>query len=141
MARKELFADELVPENGEQTIEIVTGPKAMEAAEMEAFMNEKVNIIIHDSQSEDDLKVVVLSVNGINHPVMRGEETPVKRFFVESLARAKTTHNKQLPRTPENADRNDLIPRVSLSYPFSIIEDRNPKGGQWLRAILGERSV
>jgi hypothetical protein len=35
---------------------------------------------------------------------------------------------------------NNMVPRHALRYPFTVIEDRNPKGGPWLRNILAERN-
>lgn len=60
-----------------------------------------------------------------------------KRKYVEVLARSKsdsikTRHDDANVERP----RNSIERRSSSNYPLSIIEDRNPKGHEWLSRIL-----
>ena len=105
--------------------------------DMEAFMNEIVKIRITESNREGDLKVVPLTVNDRTHPVMRGRETPVRRMFVECLARAKETTYQDALENPMDPSSIVRVPATALSYPFTVIED-SQRGRKWLEKILAE---
>lgn len=105
----------------------------------EAFMNEVVVVHAHASTNENDPPHFILSVNGTNQPVFRGQNTPMKRKYLEVLARMKTTNFTQPPRDNMNPEPgNALIPHTGMVYPFQVIEDKNPRGPAWLSAILQE---
>lgn len=118
-------------------LEQITGGSATdEQMALEMFMNEIVTIVVAESADEEALPIVTLTVNGVTQPIMRGIATPVKRKYVEALARAKETKYKQAL-----ADHNDpssitMVPRTALAYPFSVEKDANPNGMAWLRDIL-----
>src|SRR5512147_2256507 len=61
----------------------------------EAFMNEHVTIMIHPTTDENQPNHVILNVNGVNQPVVRGVQTVVKRKYLEVLARMKETKYSQ----------------------------------------------
>jgi hypothetical protein len=127
-------------QNTELTLDRVSQDKSLSAqARDAAFMEEIVEIEVHPSTNENDPSHVILNVNGINQPVFRGYPTKMRRKFVEVLARMKQTSYSQRPTDYINPERsNELIPRTGLAYPFQVLEDRNPKGIAWLRAILAE---
>lgn len=106
----------------------------------EAFMHEPVTIMIHESTDENDVDLVQVWVNGAPSFFQRGQPTIAKRYVVERLARAKRTGYSQNLDERLGEAMNNLKPRHALKYPFSVIEDRNPKGGAWLRQILAERT-
>jgi hypothetical protein len=108
-----------------------------DAIELEAFMNEPVTIIVHQAVEEGQLSVQTPNVNGINQPIIRGQEVTVRRKYVEALARCRTTKYTQ------NIDQRDLsniqmVEQTVVSYPFSIIKD-TAKGAAWIKKILAER--
>jgi hypothetical protein len=108
-----------------------------DALEHEAFMNEPVTIIVHQAVEEGQLPIQTPSVNGVNQPIIRGQEITVKRKYVEALARCRTTKYVQ------NIDQRDLsniqmVEQTVVSYPFSIIKD-TAKGAAWIKKILAER--
>ena len=109
-----------------------------DALELEAFMNEPVKILVHPAVEEGQLEVQVPNVNGINQPIIRGQEITVKRKFVEALARCRTTKYDQVI-DPIDRSNIQMRERTVVSYPFSILEDRNPKGAPWIKGILAER--
>lgn len=118
-------------------VEVVSGVSASDdAMALEAFMNETVIILVHDAVSEESLRVVTPIVNGIMQPIMRGVPTPVKRKYVEALARAKETLYTQVTTDPNRPDSLDMMPRTALAYPFAIERDDNPNGRAWLRNLL-----
>ena len=122
-----------------KAIEPVTGePAAKTAIEKEAFMNEPVRIIVMETGEEGSLQVITPCVNGVNQPIVRGQETVVKRKFVEALARCRTTKYQQR-HNPIERDKIENVPITVQTYPFSVLEDRNPKGRAWLQGIVAEK--
>ena len=111
---------------------------AKTAIEKEAFMNEPVRIIVAETGEEGSLQVITPCVNGVNQPIVRGQETVVKRKFVEALARCRTTKYQQR-HNPIERDKIENVPITVQTYPFSVLEDRNPKGRAWLQGIVAER--
>lgn len=79
-------------------------------------------------------------VNGRSQFFQRGTPQEVKRYFVERLARAKRTSYSQNLDERLGESMNNMQSRHALRYPFSVIEDKNPKGSAWLRQILAERT-
>lgn len=136
MATKEINAAEALPEYGERIIDPITSVTEDEL-KSELFLNEPVTIMIHDSVSENDLKIVTPSVNSINQPIQRGVHTIVKRKYVEALANGKQIRYTQRS-DPREPDKIENVPHTSLSYPFSVIEDKNPIGAIWLRNLLSQ---
>lgn len=147
MARKELDASsEYLGKAGEYTIdelgnagvEVVDRPLTLNKVEHEKFMAEPVTVMIHDTTDRNASQIVQLGVNGRTQMMVRGKPQTVKRCYVERLARAKETgYAQDLDRMDEGL--NNVTMHHALSYPFSVIHDPNPKGGDWLRGILSER--
>lgn len=122
-----------------KAVEPVTDEQAAKTAiEKEAFMNEPVRIIVAETGEEGSLQVITPCVNGVNQPIVRGQETVVKRKFVEALARCRTTKYQQRHH-PIERDKIENVPITVQTYPFSVLEDRNPKGRAWLQGIVAER--
>ena len=121
-------------------IEIVDRVLTADKAETEMFMAEKITIIVQDSSDENDHEIVETWVNGRVQRFLRGQAQLVKRCYVEALARAKRTTFKQtLDERNGEQSFNQMRPHHSLAYPFTVLEDRNPKGQAWLRSVLAQR--
>jgi hypothetical protein len=103
----------------------------------EAFMEELVTILIQRSAKEYEPKVVVVDVNGINQPIVRGVPTKIKRKYLEVLARCYDSTYRQENRTNDPTKISEVITKV-FAYPFTVIYDPNPDGQQWLESIVGE---
>lgn len=104
----------------------------------EAFMNELVEIEIAETTDENQPPHVLLNVNGVSMPILRGQPVRVKRKYVEVLARCKETKYKQPTRDMGNPEAgNQLIGATALTYPFQVLAD-SPKGTAWLRAVRAE---
>lgn len=117
-------------------VEMVTEREFIDSAEAEAFMNELVKINVHTEGVPGSLPVVVVTVNGTNQPIIRGRDQYVKRKYVEALARSRITNYEQ---QVEDASKPEVIrmrDMTSLTYPFAVREDRNPRGARWLERIL-----
>lgn len=122
----------------DQSIETPTTIEFGREIAEEAFMNEIVVIEIATTTNENEPNHVILAVNGVNQPVFRGTPTPVKRKYVEVLARCKETKYTQHQVNPYEPDRIEMRARTALVYPFQVLEDKNPKGRAWLQAVISE---
>lgn len=104
----------------------------------EAFMNEIVEIEIAPTTDENSPTHVLISVNGVNMPLMRGTPIKLKRKYVEVLARCNETKYKQPTRDMSNPEvGNQLMGNTALTYPFHVNED-TPRGRAWLKAVRSE---
>lgn len=110
--------------------------------ENELFMNEPVTVMVADTNDEQDADALVqVSINGRNQFFVRGVPQTVRRCYVERLARAKkTSFSQNLDERQGEEVFNRMKSHNALRYPFTVIEDKNPVGGAWLRAILSERT-
>ena len=106
----------------------------------EAFMNELVTVMVHSTTDENQPNHVVVNCNGMNQPLIRGVPTTVKRKYVEILARMKETKYTQITRNTSAPDQIDMVARHGLSYPFDLVEDKNPRGRAWLQNVLAEQA-
>ena len=106
----------------------------------EAFMNELVTVMVHATTDENQPNHVVVNCNGMNQPLIRGVPTTVKRKYVEILARMKETKYTQITRNTSAPDQIDMVARHGLSYPFDLVEDKNPRGRAWLQNVLAEQA-
>jgi len=105
----------------------------------EAFMNELVTVVVHDSTDPNQPNHIIVNVNGTNMPFMRGVPTLAKRKYVEVLARMKETRYTQRTPNPSEPDRIVNEARTSLVYPFAVTEDKNPRGRAWLAQVMAEQ--
>jgi hypothetical protein len=112
-------------------------PRMIRKMEIEKFMAEPVTVQISDV-SEDQADIgFVIEVNGDKEFFRRGETKTVKRKFIEGLARAKKTAFKNQQSTNANGEPEFIYPsKTGLRYPFSIMNDANPRGAQWLQSVL-----
>ncbi len=109
------------------------------------FMEEPVEIMIHESTDPNAEQFVFCAVNGEGagtHKLPwlpRGIPVTVKRKFVERLARAKPIALSTFDTTDATgALAKGLRSRRALAYPFSVIHDTNPRGASWLKGVLAE---
>ena len=103
------------------------------------FMEEICDVYVHSSANENDPPHFILNVNGINQPVFRGQVTPMRRKFIEVMARMKETKFSQPAMNMANPEAgNVVIPRTMQVYPFDVRRDPNRMGPAWLSHILAE---
>ena len=121
-------------------IEIETAPAnalSDHAAQL-AFLEEKVDVMVHESADPNAEPIVETWVNGVAQRFIRGQVQTVRRKYVEVLARAKNT-NVTTKESFRNGERGtDILKHTALKYPFSVMRDDNPKGGQWLKGVLAQ---
>lgn len=124
----------------DRIVEPVDGPVGQEFFDELKFMEEPVEVMVHESAADNVSPIVEVFHNGVPQRFLRGQVQTVKRKFVEVLARAKKTGYSQ----QVYADRlsgeavQRMIPHTALQYPFNIVSDKNPLGSAWLRKILAE---
>lgn len=140
LGKEEQFNIGVIGTGEPPAIEIIDRVVPTDVLEIEKFMQEPVTVMIADSNDENDTELVQVSVNGNRQFFQRGRPQEVKRYFVERLARAKRTSYTQNLDERQGEGMNNMVPRHALRYPFTVIEDKNPKGGEWLRGILAERN-
>ena len=120
-------------------IEVVDRVLTTDKAETELFMAEKITVLVHDSSDPTDDEIVQTWVNGRVQRFKRNEPNFVKRCYVEALARAKrTTYRQTLDERMGTQAFNQMRPHHSLAYPFTVLEDKNPKGRAWLLSVLAQ---
>ena len=119
-----------------EPIEKVSETDFVKAAELEAFMNQVLTIIVHHSNRENAQKVPSPGVNGIHNPIIPGVKTKVKRKYVEALARDRTIQYNQIFPNVRHPDRYVMQPVPILSHQFTVLDDPDPRGPAWLRSIM-----
>lgn len=107
--------------------------------DQEKFMEEVCDVYVHSSANENDPPHFILNVNGFNQPVFRGQVTPMRRKYIEVLARMKETKYSQPAMNMANPEAgNVVIPRTMQVYPFEVRRDPNRLGPAWLSNVLAE---
>lgn len=122
------------------TIEVVDGPDFKEHAAALAFMEEKVEVIVHPSPIPDDAPIVETWNDGRRQIFIRGMKQWVRRKFVECLARAKPiNYTQQIVKNEQTGDVvQRMIPAQGARYPFSVVTEPNPSGHAWLAKVMAE---
>jgi hypothetical protein len=120
----------------EEGIEIVQNVKLDDYAAELAFMEEKIEIEVHESTDQNAHALVDVYCNGVAQRFIRGQRQVVKRKFVNILVDARQTAMK----TTTQVNGDDVVNRIdkhtALRFPFSVMRDDNPKGRDWLRQRL-----
>jgi hypothetical protein len=133
-------APKSITELGDNRIEQLTENDVItkQGLELEKFMNEPVTIRVHDDSAEGSLPVICPNVNGINQPIIRNHDQTIKRKYVEALARCRTTVYDQAVPNPAEPANIQMVAKTMLSYNFQVVEDKNPRGRDWLKNILAQ---
>lgn len=101
------------------------------------FMEEFVEVMLHESTDENAENPVFTACNGVPQYFSRGQVQRVRRKYVAILASCKEHAISTPEYTAGDGSRAMAIKRTSsLKYPFSMINDPNPRGPAWLRSLL-----
>lgn len=132
-------------------------PKHIENEYLERLKmdNDPVTIMIAKGNEQKPALTVPVWVQGIGAEVLKDGkwvqlgwlpvDIPVttKRKFVEALARARPVNvdNEVIGGMNPLGDlpKNQIRHTARALNQFSVLEDRNPKGGEWLRRLAAER--
>lgn len=135
----------------EQIIVPIDSPLGSSQVENLAFAEEPVTIRIAKSSEKFAPKVVDCWVNGkgaeifVNGKWLEFGCMPIempfttKRKYVEILARSKVdTVTTQTGSMADEKPANNIDRSTSSKTPFTMIQDKNPKGSEWLTRLLME---
>ena len=123
-----------------KVIEPVDADIKSDHAQKLIFMEEMVTIHLHDPQDNNPEPIVTVGVNGRVKYLQRGVQHTLPRKYLEVLARARRTNYRTMDSTTPDGGRTTVLRATTvLQYPFTVIEDKNPKGEPWLRAIMNEK--
>ena len=104
----------------------------------EAFMNQYLVIMVYEDNREGALRMVTPNVNGNTQPIMRGAKQKVRRKYVEALARSVVTRFDQRRQDPFDPASLVMVPVTRQTYPFTIINDPDPRGPAWIESLLNQ---
>lgn len=139
-AEASLIARGLELDDDQPDIQVVAETDLASTASDEKFMNEVVTVMVHPTTDPNASPYALLNVNGERVVVMRNVPTQIKRKHLEVLARLKET--RWVQSVPDGfigqIDQGSLRGHTGLVYPFSVLEDKNPKGGAWAANIMAE---
>jgi len=124
--------------NGGGVVQPVDKPLSKDYMDELAFMEEIIEIMVHEADDPAAENPVAAGNNGRVVYFQRGVPTKARRCIVDSLI----TKTDRIS-TPEffngAGERARAIRRTSaLKYPFSVISDPNPRGVEWLRRRMAE---
>jgi hypothetical protein len=120
-------------------VQQVDGPVSKDKLEALRFNEEVLTVMVHDTTNPSEEPIPEVWNDGIVQRFIRGREQQVKRKYVEILARAKrTTRGNEKYKDLNGDDAYRYPAHTALRYPFSVINDPNPKGRDWLRGILAQ---
>jgi len=104
------------------------------AAEL-AFMEEPVEIYLHEGSHQNDEPVVDIGVNGVHIYLDRGKNHTIKRKYLLNLATSRPTTYRTVDAVDRDGVRTvNLKAHTSVKYPFAVTQD-SQKGLDWLRRI------
>lgn len=142
------FAEDGTPEEDVPEIIVESNLSSIKEKAARLSFNEEFLVIqLHASTDPNAEQMVYVAVNGVgagpNGIPWLPRDTPIKlkRKFVERLCRARPVAYGNVEKINEMGERVITYPKTSaLKYPFSVIEDKNPIGGQWLSDLLSNRA-
>lgn len=120
-------------------IDLVGANAIQDLASELAFLEEPVDVLVHESTDENAAMLVDVYHNGVPQRFVRGVPLTVKRKFLYVLATSKETNVKTKVNPTGGADGgpvNQITKHTALRYPFSVIRDDNKRGSDWLRNVL-----
>lgn len=124
----------------EPTIDSIATTDLGPIAREEAFMHEKVTIMIMATTDANAPPYADVSVNGQKAVIRRNQKTVILRKHLEVLARMRET--RWVQESPEGytgaVGMESLRGHSANVYPFSVLKDDNPLGAAWLEHILSE---
>lgn len=106
----------------------------------EAFMRDELEVFFNDPGNENEPSLVEVNVNGDYRMVVRGDTAKLRRYHVAVLANAKQSRVRQRKIVSPDGSMGFQEENVlSLTYPFQVMHDPNPKvGAPWLKKMLAQ---
>lgn len=127
----------------QQEIDVASTADALrlaEVADLEAFMNDPVKVLVMSTTDANAPPYADISVNGIKVVIRRNVPTLIRRMHLEVLARMRETRWVQPElESLKAAGMETLRGHTALCYPFTVLDDpAGKKGGAWLESIFAE---
>lgn len=106
--------------------------------DQEMFMRDELEVFFNEPNNENEASFVEVNVNGDYRMVIRGETAKLRRYHVAVLAQAKQSRVRQRKVVSPDGSMGFQEENVlSLTYPFQVMHDPNPKQGvPWLKQLL-----
>lgn len=124
---------------GARQIETVTEREFESVKEMEAFMNERVTIVVHKTADKNESPRVPVGLNGEIVWLPRDIPVRIPRRLVGVLAQSQEASFSTDDNPNPNADEGKIITRrKAMATQFSVMHDPNPLGAAWLRRAIRE---
>lgn len=102
----------------------------------EAFMREPVVIRIHSTTNENEPFVADISLNGVPCPLPREVPLRIPRAFVEVVASSQIrAYRQERVGDPDASEGMRTKRTTGASFPFQVLQDKNPRGRAWLERI------
>lgn len=120
----------------EEGIEIVSDKGIDKYARDLAFMEEMIEVEMHESTDMNASPIEDVYCNGVVQRFIRGVPIAVKRKFVQILADSKATAIRVDVGIQGDQVVNRVNKNTAVRYPFRVIRDDNPMGAAWLRQVL-----
>lgn len=120
----------------EDGIEVVPAAGMSDYTKELAFMEEMVEVEVHESTDPNAEPIVDLYCNGTPQRLIRGVPAAVKRKYVQILANARQTSLTTTVKVDGDNVVNRIDKHTAVRYPFRILRDDNPRGASWLRSLL-----
>lgn len=110
-----------------------------EVAEYEAFMNERIGIVIAEANTAKEMPLVPVGVNGDQKWLPRDRPIVVRRHHLERLLRASQAEFKVKPLPDKDLDEGQRTESRNLpSYHIQVLRDDNPMGVRWMARMRRE---
>lgn len=109
-----------------------------DALDEEAFMRDELEVFFNEPGNEHEPGFVEVNVNGDYRLAVRGDTTKLRRYHIAVIAQAKQSRVRQKKIVnPDGSMGFQEENILSLTYPFQVVHDPNPKlGGPWLKKLL-----
>jgi hypothetical protein len=106
----------------------------------ESFMRDELEVHFNEPGNENEPSFVEVNVNGDYRMVVRGDTAKLRRYHIAVLANAKQSRVRQRKIVAPDGSMGFQEENVlSLTYPFQVMHDPNPRMGvPWLKKLLSQ---
>lgn len=120
-------------------IEVIHPARMRSLAAQEAFMNEKVVVMIEADEDPNSPMFIYTGHQGITQYIKRGTAQAIKRKFLYSLVAAKRTQMAcTFGKNPDGSEFNRLVGRTNTTYRLNVIQD-SPEGLKEFQVWMQEK--
>ena len=108
--------------------------------DQEAFMRDELEVLFSEPATEHEPAYAEVNVNGDYRLAVRGDTTKMRRYHLAVLANAKQSRVRQRKIVAPDGSMGFQEENVlSLTYPFQVMHDPNPRMGvPWLKKMLSQ---